>query len=407
MARFVCYIGGMGLPETTRADELRRRVSDTLPEVRSIRHSLHRIPELHFEEHKTSAALRALLAGRRGLQVHDPILQTDVTATLAGTGGGPCILLRSDIDALPIHERSGAAWSSETPGRAHSCGHDGHMAILVGVTRVLEGYAGQLRGTVRFVFQPAEEEAAGGKVLIEKGLLTRGPRPDLAFALHGWPGMPMGVLSSAPGPAMAAADSFRITVHGRGGHAAMPHRTRDPVLAAAQIITAAQSAVSRSVDPAKPAVLSITHIEGGHATNVIPDEVVMEGTTRSFERSVQDLLRHRLERTVQSVCEASECTAEITWDVGYVPLVNHAPAVDAAHRVVDSFLGSSRWHADHPPTMGAEDFAFYLEHVPGALLRLGLGEEWPALHSPLFDFNDQALEAGITAFAGLALDLCR
>ena len=397
----------MGAPDTYRADDLRRRVGEILPEVTAIRHSLHRIPELHFQERETSAVLRGLLAGRRGLDVHAPLLETDVTATMAGKGGGPCILLRSDIDALPIYERTGAEWCSTTPGRAHSCGHDGHMAILVGTTRVLEAFAGQLRGTVRFVFQPAEEEAAGGKALIEKGLLTRGPRPDMAFALHGWPGMPLGVLSSAPGPAMAAADSFHITIHGRGGHAAMPHRTRDPVLAAAQIITAAQSAVSRSVDPQQPAVLSICHIEGGKATNVIPDEVVMEGTTRSFQRPVQDLLRQRLEHTVETVCAAAECTAEITWDVRYVPLVNHAPAVDVARRVVESRLGPSRWSAEHPPTMGAEDFAFYLEHVTGAFLRLGLGEDWPALHSPLFDFNDKALEAGITAMAGLALDLCR
>ncbi len=377
-----------------------------LPEATSLRRSLHRIPELHFQERETAAVVRGALSGRPGLEVHAPFLETDVAVTLRGRRDGPCILLRSDMDALPILERTNAEWCSQAPGRAHSCGHDGHMAMLIGATRVLEGFAGDLRGTVRFIFQPAEEEAAGGKALIEKGFLTAGPRPDLAFALHGWPGLPLGVLSSGPGPAMAAADSFRITVRGRGGHAAMPHRTRDPVLAAAQIITAAQSAVSRSVDPLQPAVLSICAIQGGYTTNVIPDEVVMQGTTRSFQRSVQDLLRQRLEHTVQSVCAAAECSGEISWDVGYVPLVNHASAVDLACRAVSSHLGPARWLAEHPPTMGAEDFAFYLEHVPGALLRLGLGEEWPALHSPGFDFTDQALEAGITALAGLALELC-
>jgi amidohydrolase len=390
----------MASPET-----LRRRVTDILPEVTSIRHSLHRIPETHFQERETAAALRGYLSGRP-LEVQAPLLETDVLATLHGKADGPCILLRSDIDALPVLERTGAEWSSERPGRAHSCGHDGHMAMLIGASRVLESFSRELRGSVRFVFQPAEEEAAGGKALIEKGLLRTTPRPEVAFALHGWPGLPLGSLSSAAGPAMAAADSFRITVRGRGGHAAMPHRTVDPVLTAAQIITAAQSAVSRSVDPQQPAVLSICRIEGGKATNVIPDEVIMEGTTRSFERSVQDLLKQRLERTVEGVCTAAGCTWEIAWEVGYVPLVNHASAVDLARRVVGSYLGPARWLAEHPPTMGAEDFAFYLEHVPGALLRLGLGEEWAPLHSPRFDFNDRALEAGITALAGLALEFC-
>jgi len=400
--RFVWYIYLMVSPET-----LRRRVTDVLPDVVSMRRSLHRIPETHFQERETAAAVRGFLSGGSALEVHPPLLETDITATLRGGADGPCILLRSDIDALPVQERTGAAWSSERPGRAHSCGHDGHMAMLIGASRVLQGLAAELRGSVRFVFQPAEEEAAGGKALIEKGLLKAGPLPDMAFALHGWPGIPLGVLSSAAGPAMAAADSFRLTVRGRGGHAAMPHRAVDPVLAAAQIVTAAQSAVSRSVDPQQAAVLSICRIEGGKATNVIPDEVVMEGTTRSFDRSVQDQLRERLERTAAGVCAASGCTWDIAWEVGYVPLVNHASAVNLARRVVGSYLGPSRWLAEHPPTMGAEDFAFYLQHVPGALLRLGLGEEWPPLHSPGFDFNDQALEAGITALAGLALELCR
>jgi len=390
----------MAVPEI-----LRRRVADLLPEVTSIRRSLHRIPETHFQERETAAAIRGFLSAG-ALEVHAPLMETDVVATLRGGADGPCILLRSDIDALPILERTGAAWSSTHPGRAHSCGHDGHTAMLIGAARVLQSFAPELRGNVRFVFQPAEEEAAGGKALIEKGLLRTSPRPDIAFALHGWPGLPLGSLSSAAGPAMAAADSFRVTVRGRGGHAAMPHRAADPVLAAALVITALQSVVSRSVDPQQAAVLSVCRIEGGKATNVIPDEVVMEGTTRSFDLSVQDFLRERLERTVQGVCAAAGCTGEIAWEVGYVPLVNHASAVDLARRVVGSYLGPARWLAEHPRTMGAEDFAFYLERVPGALLRLGLGEEWPPLHSPGFDFNDQALEAGITALAGLALEFC-
>jgi amidohydrolase len=386
-------------------DVLRARVGEILPEIVAVRRALHRIPETHFEERETAAAVRGFLSATP-LHLHEPLAGTDTIATLPGAAPGPCILLRSDIDALPVQEQSGAAWSSEHPGRAHSCGHDGHMAILIGTARVLSTLSDRLAGSVRFVFQPAEEEAAGGKVLIEKGLLDIEPRPGIAFALHGWPGLPVGALSSAAGPAMAAADSFRIVVRGRGGHAAEPHRGADPVLAAAQLVTALHAVVSRAVDPKEAAVLSICRIEGGHASNVIPDEVVLEGTTRSYDASLQELLRQRVQRTADGVCAAAGCSARIDYDQSYVPLVNHAFAVDLARKVVTERLGPSKWIAAHPPSMTAEDFAYYLQRVPGALLRLGLGEGWKPLHSPGFDFNDEALEAGITAMAGLALEFC-
>ena len=387
------------------AAELRKRVAHVLPKIVELRHSLHRIPETHFQERETSAAIRAFLAGS-SMEILPPLLETDTIGLLRGSTDGPCILLRSDIDALPVQERSGAAWSSERPGRAHSCGHDGHMAILAGAARVLETFSGELAGSVRFVFQPAEEEAAGGKVLIEKGLLDIAPRPAAAFALHGWPGLPVGCLSSAAGPAMAEADTFVITVHGKGGHAGSPHLANDPVLAAARVVTALQSVVSRSVDPQDAVVLSICRIEGGKASNVIPDEVVLEGTTRYYERSLQGMLRERIRRIVDGTCASAGCTAELVYDAGYVPLVNHQSGVDLARSVVTSCLGPSSWISAHPRSMTAEDFAFYLERVPGAYLRLGLGEEWPPLHSAGFDFNDRSLEPGIVTMAGLALELC-
>jgi amidohydrolase len=387
------------------AAELRKRAARVLPKIVELRHSLHRIPETHFQERETAAAIRAFLAGT-SLEILPPLLETDTIGFLRGGADGPCILLRADIDALPVQERSGAAWSSERPGRAHSCGHDGHMAILAGAARVLETFSGELAGSVRFVFQPAEEEAAGGKVLIEKGLLDIAPRPAAAFALHGWPGLPVGCLSSAAGPAMAEADTFVITVHGKGGHAGSPHLANDPVLAAAQVVTALQSVVSRSVDPQDAVVLSICRIEGGKASNVIPDEVVLEGTTRYYERSLQGMLRERIRRIVDGTCAAAGCTAELVYDAGYVPLVNHQSGVDLARSVVTSCLGPSSWISAHPRSMTAEDFAFYLERVPGAYLRLGLGEEWPPLHSAVFDFNDRSLEPGIVTMAGLALELC-
>ncbi|HEY9595011.1 MAG TPA: M20 family metallopeptidase [Spirochaetia bacterium] len=379
-------------------------MADILPGLVELRHALHRIPETHNEERETAALVRRALEGAH-LEIAPPLMGTDTVGLLRG-GDGPCVLLRSDIDALPVTDRSGTAWSSQRPGRSHACGHDGHMAVLVGVARVLDGLRDRLGGSVRFVFQPAEEEACGGKVLIQRGLLDLDPRPRMAFALHGWVGVPVGSVACAPGPAMAAADTFVIRVRGRGGHAAIPQRAADPVLAAAQVVVALQTVVSRGTDPLEPVVLSICRIEGGHTSNVIPDVVELEGTTRYFNRNLEVVLRDRIRRTVDGVCAAAGCTAELVYEDGYVPLVNDAAAVDAARATVTRLLGPAAWIDDQPPTMGAEDFAFYLEKVPGALLRLGVGEEWPPLHSAEFDFNDRAIETGVMALAGIALDLC-
>ena len=389
----------------TDSSALRRRVTEILPDVIELRHALHRIPETHYRERETCAAIRTHLSGMR-LEVLPPILETDTVGLLRGKKSGPCILLRSDIDALPVPDRSGAAWHSEHPGLSHACGHDGHMAILCGVLRVLQEMTGEIAGSVRFVFQPAEEEACGGKAIIEKGLLEIEPRPVIAYALHGWVGQEQGTLSAAAGPAMAAADTFTIVVHGKGGHAALPHKASDPVLAAAQIITALQAVVSRALDPLEPAVLSVCRIQGGSTSNVIPDEVTLEGTTRYFNRALQPLLQNSMERIVGGVCAAAGCTYELAYTEGYIPLVNDASAVQRAQGVVTRHLGEAAWQAEHPPTMGAEDFAFYLSRLPGALLRLGLGEKWPPLHSAEFDFNDRSIEQGIVALAGLALDVC-
>jgi amidohydrolase len=389
----------------TMDSDLRRHVMEILPEIVEIRHALHRIPETHFEEHETSAFIRRCLSGSR-VELLPPFMETDTVGLLRGDHPGPCILLRADVDALPIQENTGKPWSSLHAGKAHSCGHDGHSAILIGVARVLERLAGELAGSIRLVFQPAEEEACGGRTLVQKGMLEAAPRPAVAFALHGWVGIPLGVVSAAPGPVMAAADRFLITVKGRGGHAALPHRAVDPVVAAAQVVTSLQTVVSRTVDPLDAAVLSVCRIEGGRTSNVIPDEVVLEGTTRYFDRSLQHVMRERMERIIGGVCAAAGCEHRLTYIDGYIPVENDPVAVERARASVAAHLGPDAWTDNHPRSMGAEDFGFYLARVPGALLRLGLGEQWPTLHSAQFDFNDQALETGIMTLAGLALDFC-
>jgi amidohydrolase len=259
---------------------------------------------------------------------------------------------------------------------------------------------------VRFVFQPAEEEEGGGKELIEKGLLDAEPRAEAAFALHGWIGLPAGRVSGAPGTVMAAADRFAIVIRGRGGHAALPHRAADPVVTAAQVIVGLQSIVSRSVDPLEPSVLSVCSIQGGSASNVIPDEVVLEGTTRYFDDGLRTLLAERMAAVLEGTCAAGGCAHTLRYTEGYPPLENDPRAVALARSAVCRYVGAGAWDDDHPRTMGSEDFSFYLKRVPGALLRLGLGKGWPALHSPEFDFNDEALEAGILTLAGLAIDFC-
>jgi amidohydrolase len=387
--------------------DLKRSIRKILPEITAIRRGLHRIPETKLEERETSRRIRELIADTK-IELLDPYIGTDVVGLLWGTnafrGKNINVTLRSDIDALPIRETSGKSWASEHDGRAHSCGHDGHMAVLIGTLKVLDELSDRFAGSVRFVFQPAEEEAGGGKMMVDRGLLDTDPKPSAVFALHGWPGIPAGTIAAAPGAAMAAQDRFRITVRGRGGHGAVPHKTIDPIVTSAQIVGGLQTIVSRSLEPVAAGVISVCTIHGGTTSNVIPDEVVMEGTTRYFDTKIQTLIRSRMEEVVRGICAAAGAEHSLEYSEGYIPLVNDPEKVDFLKQIVGSYLGEQAWISDLPRVMGAEDFAFYLAKVPGVFLRLGLGEDWPGLHSAAFDFNDQAIEAGITVMSALALE---
>lgn len=384
---------------------LRRLAAEIAPAMIEIRHRLHRTPETRFEEKETAATIRESLS-TTGARLLPPLLGTDTVAVLEGPRPGRTVLLRADIDALPLPDGSGRAWSSTRKGASHACGHDGHVSMLLGAARLLGGMRDELAGSVLLVFQPAEEEEGGGKMLIDKGLLERGPHPDAAFALHGWPGLPAGSVGAGSGAVMAAADRFFITVKGPGGHGALPHRTSDTVLAAAHLVTALQSVVSRSVDPLAPAVLSVCSIHGGQASNVIPDTVTLEGTVRCFDTRLRGLIAERMERIASGTAAAHGCGHELVYQDGYIPLVNDPGMVAFARTVVERHLGPGAWNETDPLTMGAEDFAYYLARVPGALLRLGLGEQWPRLHTPGFDFNDEVMAAGITVLAAAALEYC-
>ena len=384
---------------------LRERTAAVLPGIVELRHALHRDPETGFSENETARKIRAALADT-GAEILPPLVGTDVVALLRGGLPGRTVLLRADIDALLVPDKSGRAWSSAREGVSHACGHDGHAAMLVGAAKVLDSLAPRRAGNVRLVFQPAEEGDGGGKRMVRQGLLDLEPRPEAAFALHGWPGLPQGSIGAGAGPVMAAVDWFVLTVKGTGGHGALPHKATDPVHASAQLVTALQSVVSRSVDPLAPAVLSVCSIHGGHASNVIPDTVTMEGTVRYFDRALHTLIRDRIDSLAAGICGSLGCTHELDYKEGYIALSNDPGMLGFARSVVERCLGSDAWNGSDPRTMGGEDFSYYLEKVPGAFLRLGLGEDWPRLHTPGFDFNDGSIAAGILFLAAAAVEFC-
>jgi len=384
------------------SDAVRGRIRKILPEATMLRHQLHASPETKFEEHQTMALVRGFLSGGK-IELLEPMLGTDTIGLLRGEKPGQTVLLRSEIDALSLDDVSGKPWSSKYPGKAHACGHDGHMAMLLAAARVLEQSTDELAGNVRFVFQPAEEEIGGGKAMVGKGLLDIVPRADVAFSLHGWSGLGPGIVSCAPGVAMSAADSFVVKVRGKGGHGGMPHKAADPIIAAAQAISALQTLVSRSVDPLEPVVVSVCSISGGHSRNVIPGEVTFEGTVRYFNKDLRAFIRDKMDSILRGTCSAGACSHSLEFIEGYIPLVNDGKAVQVARAIAIAVLGADFWTDSHPHSMGAEDFSYYLDKVPGCLLRLGLGVQWPSLHNPEFDFNDSVLESGITLLVALAL----
>lgn len=374
-----------------------------------IRHDLHRHPELGYQEVRTSSVVQRELKA----------LEIDHVAGLAGgtgvlgflpatTAGGQTIALRADMDALPITEETGKPYASENPGVMHACGHDGHTTILIGVARRLKELS-ERRNDILFLFQPAEEGGGGGKRMCDDGALTGakiGKPADFAFGLHGSSGHQVGHLATRLGPMMAASDEFQIIVRGQGGHAAMPHTTVDPVVISAHIISALQTIASRNTSPLDSVVVSVTKVEAGTATNIIPMEARLTGTIRTLDAAVQLAAHDQFKAIAEGVASAFGGSAEVTIRIGYPVTVNNPAALsrwtESVSRAFDSqFLSECR------PVMGAEDFSFYGQQVPACFFWLGLvpsGETtYPNLHAPKFDFNDDAIEFGVKAMCSLAL----
>ena len=368
-------------------------VEAVLPEVVGVRHRLHQFPELALVETATAELVRAALV-RLGLQPRPPLLGTDVIALLEGPRPGPNVTLRADLDALPLREKTDLPYQSRHEGRMHACGHDGHTAMLLGAAMVLSQLRQELRGSVRFVFQPGEEVVAAGRDLVAKGALLE-PSPAAVFALHAWPGLPLGAICSRPGPMMAAAEFFTLVIHGKGGHGSRPEDSVDPILAAARVIEALQAVVSRHLSPLESAVVSICRVSAGSNSNIIPDTAELEGTTRSLTLEVGRQIPGLMERAIKGACDALGATYEFRYSDSYIPTHNHEAIVALGQRVAERALGPEFWVLLKQPSMGGEDFAYYLQDYPGAMFFLGMGEACAPLHSPQFDFRDAALRHGI------------
>ena len=376
--------------------KVRPEVESVLPEVLELRRDFHRHPELGFEEVRTSARVCEYLRSA-GIEAQTGIAQTGVAAVVEGTHPGPTLLLRADMDALPIQEETQLECSSVVPGKMHACGHDFHTAILLGTARILQNMRPQLRGRIKLIFQPAEEGPGGAWPMIEQGVLDN-PKVDFALGLHLWSGLPLGHVGVESGPVMAAADTFRIEVHGRGGHAAYPHHSADPVVAAAALITAMQTLVSRRTDPFDTVVISVTQIQGGSADNVIPELVTLSGTIRTFEQRLRDFAVEQLRTLVPQLCGAYGVEGKFEFFEGYPPLVNH--------ELPSGWVRSSAEALGLPlarqASMGGEDMAYYLQRVPGAFFFLGAAPEEEQLtfphHHPKFQLDERAVPLGMELF---------
>jgi len=394
---------------TTTPAALLAAARDILPDVIALRRELHRIPEIGNDLPRTQAVvvreLRAL-----GLEPRTGTSTTSVTAIIRGGRPGPTVLLRGDMDALALTEDTGLDFVSETPGRMHACGHDTHVAMLLGAARLLQARGADLRGTVLLMFQPGEENHHGARFMLEEGLLAEtGEMPIGAFALHISTSYPAGELHYRPGPLLAANDRFLVTIKGRGGHGSAPHRALDPIAIAAEVVIALQLMVTRRVDVFDPAVVNVSRITAGTAYNIIPEVAVLEGTTRAVSYEQQAAIRRQLRQVVDGVCAAHGATADVVLEPGY-PVTMCDPAfTELARQEAVAVVGADAVKEMPAPVMGAEDFSYVLQKVPGAMFFLGARpaaedpETAPSNHSNRVVFEEAPMAAGVATYVAVAL----
>ena len=371
-----------------------------LHELTMLRRDIHAHPELAFNETRTADLVAAELT-RYGLEVHRGIAKTGVVGVLRAGTSPRMIGLRADMDALPLCELNEFPHHSKYQGKMHACGHDGHTALLLGAARYLAGNP-DFDGIAVFIFQPAEESEGGAAVMIEEGLFERFP-VEAVFGLHNWPGIPLGQMAVMPGPVMAGTCAFEITIRGHGCHAAMPHQGVDAIVAGAQLVQALQTVVSRTLHPCESAVVSVTQFHAGEAWNIIPEEVVLRGTIRSFKPEVQENIERAIERLCSGIASANGAQIGVRFDHRYPPTVNSENEANFCRKVAASVLGPANVQTNTLPSMGAEDFAYMLREKPGCYVWLGNGPGTGGctLHNPHYDFNDDALVAGVSYWVEL------
>ncbi len=376
------------------------RASELQEEVAGWRRHLHQNPELLYDVFQTSAFVADKLKSFGCDIVETGLGRTGVVGIIKGNKGeGPVVGFRADMDALPIEEASGVAWASKTPGKMHACGHDGHTSMLLGAAKYL-AETRNFRGSIAVIFQPAEEGGGGALAMIKDGLMEKFGISQV-YGMHNHPGMPVGQFATRKGSVMAAADQFDIQIYGRSGHAAQPHKSIDPVLAAAQVVVALQSIAARETDPLKSVVVTVTKIHGGDAYNVIPDGVKLSGTVRTLLPELRDTTETRIREIASGISMAMGARAEVRYHRGYPVTFNHADETEFALDIMRKVAGDKAVSDDFPPAMGAEDFSYMLEARPGAFVFVGNGDT-ANLHNSAYDFNDEVIPYGISYWVTLA-----
>lgn len=378
---------------------LREKIDEMKEWLIGIRREIHMYPELGFEEVKTSRLISEWLE-RFGLEVQKGVAGTGVIGLLRGKSQGKTVAIRADMDALPIEELNEVPYASKIKGKMHACGHDAHVTILLGVARIFSSLRDQIKGNIKWIFQPAEEGGGGGKRMVEEGVLEN-PRVDAIFGAHVYPQIEIGKVGICKGKALASADRFIIKLIGQSGHAASPHLAKDPILAAGHLITQIHSIVSREVDPLESAVITIGKVSGGTAFNIIPDEVELLGTVRALSPEIQEKMKKRIEEAVRGVTQAFGMRYDFEYEYGYPVLINEPEMIQLVASACAKGIGEENI-VEVPPSMGAEDFAFYLEKVPGAFFRLGIRNESKGVvhpyHNSRFDIDEDVLPFGVEMF---------
>jgi amidohydrolase len=376
------------------------RVADLHDEIKEWRRNFHAHPELRFDVHRTAGSVAEKLKGFGCDEVVPGIGRTGVVGVIRGRKAGNKVIgLRADMDALPLEEETSLPYKSTVRGKMHACGHDGHMAMLLGAAKYL-AETRNFAGTAVVIFQPAEEGGAGALAMIKDGLISRFGIQEV-YGMHNFPGLPVGQFATRPGPIMAAADHLQIEIEGKGGHAARPHLSIDTILVGAQMINQLQSIVARNIDPLDSAVVSVCMFQAGHADNVIPQHALLRGTARSFTPQVRELLHKRIGELVEGTARIYGASARVTYTNGYPVVVNHERQTAFAADVAREIAGKDKVDTNVPPVMGAEDFAFMLQERPGAFIFVGNGDT-AGLHHPAYDFNDEIIPVGTSYWVRLA-----